>query len=42
VIFVDTLTYRPNDFGGLVTALETLWEEQKEVDWQNKVMFLKR
>lgn len=42
VIFVDTRTYRPNDFGGLVNALESLWVSQKDQDWLNKVVFLQR
>jgi hypothetical protein len=42
VIFVDTRTYRPNDSGGLVTALEELWIERRDMDWQNRVLFLNR
>jgi hypothetical protein len=41
VVFVDHKSIRPNDFGGLVTALATLWRSEKNADWMGRVVFLK-
>jgi hypothetical protein len=42
VVFVDDRTYAPNDIGGLVRGLEELWMAQKDLDWNNRVVFLIR
>ena len=42
VIFVDERTIAANDFGGLVRALEELWNERGQQDWQNQVAYLQR
>jgi hypothetical protein len=42
VIFVDTLTFRPSDIGGLARALARLWSREKDADWLNRTYFLSR
>jgi hypothetical protein len=42
VIFVNSHTFRPNDFGGLVTTLERYWIGRRDLDWQNRTAFLTR
>jgi hypothetical protein len=41
VIFVDEKTISPADFGGLVRALIYLIGEAAELDWTNRVYFLR-
>jgi hypothetical protein len=41
VIFVDEKTNSPADFGGLVRALIYLIGEAAELDWTNRVYFLR-
>ena len=41
IIFVDTKTIPPQDFGGLVTALCHLWKSERRADWTNRVVFLR-
>ena len=40
VVFVDQRTIRPGDFGGLVRALERLWEREHARDWRDRIVFL--
>ena len=40
VIFVDALSIRSNDFGGLVTALLAHWERYGAEEWNNRIAFL--
>jgi hypothetical protein len=40
VVLIDNRTYRQNDIGGLVKALENLWKLDHGVDWTNRVSFL--
>ena len=42
VIFVDDRTIAPNDFGGIVRALDQLWEKENDADWTNRVIYLRR
>ena len=42
VVFVDTRTIAPQDFGGLVEALCQLWVSERRAEWTNRVMFLRR
>jgi hypothetical protein len=42
VVFVDEKTIAPQDFGGLVSALGSLWRVEKHADWKNRVVFLRR
>jgi len=42
VIFIDEWTIHSNDFGGLVRALERLWDGEHEQDWTNRTHFLDR
>jgi len=42
VIFVDERTIAANDFGGLVRALEELWEERGWQDWRDQTAYLQR
>jgi hypothetical protein len=42
VIFVDENTISPADIGSLVRALISLAEETTEMDWTNRVYFLRR
>jgi len=42
IIFVDERTIRPSDFGGLIQALQTLYDEAAKWDWLNRVCFLRR
>lgn len=41
VIFVDEKTISPADIGGLVRALIALVAERREIDWSNRVYFLR-
>ena len=40
VIFIDNKTIPSNQFGVLVTALETLWGKHKTEIWDDRVVFL--
>jgi hypothetical protein len=40
LIFVDDATIPGNDFGALVRALIYLWDQQQNMDWQNRLVFL--
>jgi hypothetical protein len=40
IIFVDGKTIPSHDFGGLVRAIGQLWEDERDADWRNRVMFL--
>ena len=42
VIFVDTKTIAPNDFGALVAALREVWTSERRADWTNRVVFLRK
>jgi hypothetical protein len=42
VVFVDERTIASNDFGGLVRALETLWDERGREDWRDQWHYLER
>jgi len=42
VAFVDRRTVAPNDIGGLVAALASLYEREAEAVWTNRVVFLTR
>jgi hypothetical protein len=42
VVFVDEKTISPADIGGLVWALTRLAIETRNVDWTNRIYFLRR
>jgi predicted nuclease of predicted toxin-antitoxin system len=42
VIFIDTLTIRPSDIGGLARALARLWSREKDAIWLNRTYYLRR
>jgi hypothetical protein len=42
VIFVDEKTIPPSDFGGLIRALQKLFQDSAKWDWTNRVCFLRR
>ena len=42
VVFVDQLSIRPDDIGGLVRALAELEQRQGAMDWSGRVVFLQR
>ena len=42
ILFIDHHTIAPNDFGGLVRALISFWEINKEQEWKNIIGFLGR
>ena len=41
VLFVDDRTIRSHDFGGLIRALEALWDREQAADWTNRIEFLR-
>lgn len=41
VIFVDERSIRSHDFGGLIRALEVLWDRYHAADWTNRIEFLR-
>ena len=41
-IFVDEKTIPPSDIGGLVRALDALVQQTAELDWTDRVCFLRR
>ncbi len=42
VVFVPSQTFALNDVGGLVRALIQLWDVEGDLDWADRVVFLKR
>lgn len=42
VILVDDRTIASNDIGGLVRALGTLWDREKNSEWKQTVLYLVR
>jgi hypothetical protein len=42
VIFVDDNTIPPSDLGGLIRALQKLFQEAVKWDWKNRICFLRR
>lgn len=42
VIFVDRRTITERDVGGLVRAVIQLWDQQRDEDWQRRVVYLRR
>ena len=40
VLFVDNLTIRSNDYGGLVRALIYYWDQEQASDWKDRIGFL--
>ena len=42
VIFVDERTIAPNDFGGLISALSSLWKVHGSQSWKDWVIYLRR
>lgn len=41
VIFVDNRSIPQRDIGGLVKAICKFWQENRKLDWQDRVDFLK-
>jgi hypothetical protein len=41
VVLVDERTLAQNDIGGLIAALCALWKAQGDLDWRNRVIYLK-
>lgn len=42
VVFVDERTIAPNDLPELARALIMLWDEHRDLDWLNRLAFLRR
>jgi len=42
VVFVDNKTIPSSDFGGLIRALQKLFQEAAKWDWTNRICFLRR
>ena len=42
IVFVDDKTIPSSDFGGLIRALQKLFQETAKWDWRNRVCFLRR
>lgn len=42
IIFASSKIFRTDRIGDLVTALEELWLAERNTDWTNRVVFLKR
>jgi hypothetical protein len=42
IIFVDERTTPPSDFGGLIQALQKLFQETRRWDWRNRVCYIRR
>lgn len=40
VILVDERTVSPENFGGLIWALEALWDREHASSWDNRIEFL--
>ncbi len=41
VIFVDSLSIAPNNFGALIRSLISLWDHSLVMPWANAVVYLK-
>jgi len=41
ILLADERTLPQNDIGGLVSALCALWREQGDLDWTNRVVYLR-
>jgi hypothetical protein len=41
VILVDDQTVAQHDIGGLVAALCAVWKAQRDMDWTNRVVYLR-
>ena len=41
VILIDEKTVAPNNIGGIIAALCTLWKERGSDDWTGRAMFLR-
>ena len=41
VVFVDERSIAPNDIGGLVRALIRLRDAESDVDWRDRIVYLK-
>lgn len=41
IIFIDYQTIKPSDFGKLVNSLIWLWDNQRDFDWRNRLIYLK-
>ena len=41
IILVDERTLAPNDIGRLVSALCVVWKTQSDLDWTNRVVYLR-
>lgn len=42
VVFIDHRTILPNDIGGLARALELLVQQQGQLRWTDRIVFLRR
>ncbi len=42
VVFVDERTIAPNDLPELARSLILLWDEHRNLDWSNRLAFLRR
>ena len=40
VILVDQRTVAPNEIGGLIRSLASIWNQEKNRDWTNVVIYL--
>jgi hypothetical protein len=40
VVFINRRTIRSNDFGGIIRALELLWDLERLQNWTNRTQFL--
>ncbi|MHB1308695.1 MAG: hypothetical protein ACYC23_16570, partial [Limisphaerales bacterium] len=41
VILVDEQTLAQNDVGGLIAALGAVWKVHRDLDWTNRVVYLR-
>jgi hypothetical protein len=42
VVFIDRRTLIQDDVGGLAKALIALWDTDEELDWRNRIVYLRR
>jgi hypothetical protein len=42
IVFVDERTIGPNDLPELARSLIVLWDEHRDLDWSNRLAFLRR
>lgn len=42
VVFASRSVFRSNDIGGLIRALGTLWDTERDLDWTDRVIYLRR